>query len=395
MGNSTLAYSVSTKMVPASSNLTDYPYFDPQHSHDLPKQFEDLSVRCRSLWCYHRERDRTGLLLLRAHLSIAVRDSDAAANGPTFSDRHETEYVSEEVTSYRPVLKTRTEEREYKVAKPIVETSFREETYTIRKPVVETSYRDETVTRTSYVTETAEREEQVTSYKPVVETQYYDKQYSVQRPVVETQYYNQQYTMQRPVVETQFQTQQYTSLRPVTTMENQTVDAGGYVAQQVVSPGQVQYGLQQASYYSPGLFGRLRPRSGLFWTPQVTPATVQTQYAYRPNYITQQVAKTAYVPEVQQVQVPVQVQRMQTEVVSQRVPVQVQRMQTEVGDAKSPGSDDSDGRNNRGSQGALLGSAARDGNVNSKGTGSTATLGHRNESAKSARANDSHGLRDA
>jgi hypothetical protein len=63
---------------------------------------------------------------------------------------------------------------------------------------------------------------------------------------------------------------------------------------------------------------------------------VQTQYSYRPNYITQQVAKTSYLPETQQVQVPVQVQRMQTEVVTQRVPVQVQRMETEMVTEKVP-----------------------------------------------------------
>jgi hypothetical protein len=243
---------------------------------------------------------------------------------------YETEYVAEEVTSYRPVLKTRTEEREYTVAKPIVETKYREERYTVWTPIVETSYRDETVTQTRYVTETAEREERVTTYRPVVETSYYQQQYTVQRPVVETQYIDQQYTVQRPVVETQYQTQQVTSLRPVTTMQNQTVDIGGYVAQQVVTPGQVSYGLQTTAYYSRGLFGRLRPSSAVTWAPQASPATVQTQYAYRPNYVTQQVARTSYVQDVRQVQVPVQVQRMQTEVVTQRVPVQVQRMQTEV-----------------------------------------------------------------
>jgi hypothetical protein len=78
------------------------------------------------------------------------------------------------------------------------------------------------------------------------------------------------------------------------------------------------------------LLGVYRPRIGYNYTPQVGPATVQTQYNYRPNYVTQQVAQTSYVQETQQVQVPVQVQRMQTEVVTQRVPVQVQRMQTEV-----------------------------------------------------------------
>ena len=60
--------------------------------------------------------------------------------------------------------------------------------------------------------------------------------------------------------------------------------------------------------------------------PFVTAPTVQTQMAYRPNYITQQVAKTSYVPQVNQVQVPIQVQRMQTEMVTQNVPVQTTRM---------------------------------------------------------------------
>ena len=246
---------------------------------------------------------------------------------------YETEYLTEQVTSYRPVLKTRTEEREVRVAKPVVETSMREEKYTVWKPVTETSYRDETVTRTRYVTETAEREEQVTTYRPVVETSYRQRQYTVQRPVVETQYREQQYTVQRPVVETQMQTQQYTTMRPVTTMENQTVDAGGYVAQQVVTPGQTTMGLQyvRGAYATPGPLGIFaRVRGAYYWTPQVTPPTVQTQMAYRPNLVTQQVARTSYVPETQQVQVPVQVQRMQTEVVSQRVPVQVQRMESEV-----------------------------------------------------------------
>ena len=246
---------------------------------------------------------------------------------------YETEYVDEQVTSYRPVLKTRTEEREYQVAVPVTETSFREERFTVWKPVVETSYRDETVQQTSYVTETAEREEKYTTFKPVVETQYYQQRYAVQRPVTETQMYEQRYAVQRPVTETQWQTQQYTTMRPVTTVQNQTYDAGGYQAQQTVVPGQVQYGLQyvRGAYATPGPLGLFaRVRGAYAVTPQVTAPTVQTQYAYRPNYITQQVAKTSLVPQTQQVNVPVQVQRMQTEVVTQRVPVSVQRMQTEM-----------------------------------------------------------------
>ena len=252
---------------------------------------------------------------------------------------YETKYVEEEQVTYRPVLKTRVEQREYRVARPVTETSYREEHYTVRKPVTETSYRNEEVTKTRYVTETAEREEKVTTYKPVVETSYREERRTVQRPVVETQMRQQQYQVQRPVVETQYQTQQYTTYRPVTTYKPQTVDAGGYVAQQVVTPGQVQYGLQWVprAYAQPGPLGIFSiNRGAAVMVPQVTPPTVQTQLAYRPNYVTQQVAQTSYVPQVQQVQRPVQVQRMETETVTQNVPVQVRRMETEVITEKVP-----------------------------------------------------------
>jgi hypothetical protein len=250
-----------------------------------------------------------------------------------FRISYETEMVPEQVTSMRPVLRTRVEEREYKVARPIVETSFREERFTVWKPVVETTFRDETFQQTRMVQETAEREEQVTSFHPVVETQFQQQQFMVQRPVVETQFVNQQFTVQRPVVETQMQTQQFTSLRPVTSVQNQTVDMGGFVPQQTVTPGQVQMALAwgRSPVFTPGplgIFARRRPVVG--WTPVVTPPTVQTQLAYRPNLVTQQVATTQLVQETQAVQVPVQVQRMQTEVVNQQVPVQVQRMQMET-----------------------------------------------------------------
>lgn len=252
---------------------------------------------------------------------------------------YETKYVEEEVTSYRPVVKERVEERVYRVAKPVTETSYREERFTVYKPVVETSYREETVTNTRYVTEQAEREEKVTTMRPVTETQMVERRYTVQRPVVETQYRQQQYTVQRPVVETQMQTQQVTSYRPVTTMENRTVDAGGYVPQTTVTPGSVQYGMgwNPRAYAVPGPLGLFaRVRGAPVVVPQVTPPVAQTQMVYRPNYVTQQVAKTNYVPEVQQVQRPVQVTKLQQEVVTQQVPVQVQRMQTEVVTQKVP-----------------------------------------------------------
>ena len=256
-----------------------------------------------------------------------------------FRKSYSTEFVDQQVTRMRPVLKTRTEEREYRVARPVTETKYREEEYTVWKPVVETSMHDETYTQTQYVTETAERQQQYTTFKPVVETQFYDQRYAVQRPITETQYYQQRYAVQRPVTETQMRTQQYTTLRPVTTVQNRTVDAGGYVAEQTVLPGQVRYGTgwQRGAYATPGPLGFFaRLRGAPVYTQQYTPPTVQTQYSYRPNYIQQQFARTSYMPEVQQVQVPVQVQKMQTDIVTQNVPVQRTRLQTDYYTQKVP-----------------------------------------------------------
>jgi hypothetical protein len=228
-----------------------------------------------------------------------------------------------EVTETRMVRKLRTEEREYTVAKPVTETAYREEEYTVMRPVLETSYEQRSRDVTRMVTETSEREEQYTTYRPVVETTIHQRQYQVQRPVTETAY----------------QTQAYTTLRPVTTYQNQVVDAGGYVPQQVVVPGTVGYGLQWVprAYQTTGPLGILAVnRGGLFWTPQVTPPTVQTQMAYRPNLINQQVAQTQYVPETVQQQVPVQRTRIETETVTENVPVQVTKMEPIVETRRVP-----------------------------------------------------------
>lgn len=266
-----------------------------------------------------------------------------------FRIAYETDYVEEEVVSFRPVLRTRTEEREVRVARPVTETSFREERFTVQRPVTETSMRDEQYTQTRYVTETSEREEQVTTMRPVVETQMVQQQHVVQRPVVETQmvqqqhvvqrpvvetqFQTQQVVVQRPVVETQFQTQQHVVQRPVTTFTSQTFEAGGFVNQQVVQPGQVAMGLQWVprAVQTTGPFGIFSiNRGAAMWTPMMTPPTVQNQLVFQSNPVTQQVAQTSFVNEVQQTQVPVQVMRMQNETVSQQVPVQVMRMQNET-----------------------------------------------------------------
>ena len=250
-----------------------------------------------------------------------------------FRIAYETDMVEEEVVSFRPVLRTRTEEREFRVARPVTETNYREERYTVQRPVIETSFREEQFTETTFVTETAEREERVTTFRPVTETQMFQQQFLVQRPVVETQMVAQQQVVQRPVMETQFRTEQVTSMRPVTTVQNQTVDMGGFVNQQIVQPGQTTFGLTWVprAVQTTGPFGIFSVNRGASaWTPITTPPTVQSQMVYRPNLVTQQVAQTSFVPEVQQQQVPVQVMRMQTETVTQQVPVQVTRMQSEV-----------------------------------------------------------------
>ena len=231
-----------------------------------------------------------------------------------YRQRMTTVPETREVKETRYVLKTRTEEREYTVARPVVKTATREETYTVVTPVWETSYEEQQRTRTRMTTETSERVQHVTSYRPVTETQYQAKQYQVYRPVTETAY----------------QTQSYTAMRPVTTMQSRVVDAGGYVPQQVVTPGSVGYGLQWVprAYQTTGPLGIFSVnRGGLFWTPQATPPTVQTQWAYRPNLVTQEFAQTQYVPETVQQQVPVQRTRYQAETVTEQVPVQVTRME--------------------------------------------------------------------
>ncbi|MEO1614602.1 MAG: hypothetical protein AAFV88_02055 [Planctomycetota bacterium] len=246
---------------------------------------------------------------------------------------YRTRMVEQEVTSYRPVVKSRTEMREIRVPVTTMETSYQEEQFSVWKPVTETSYRDETYNETRLVTETQMRDEQYTTFRPVTETKVYQRQYSVQRPVTETRMYQQQYSVQRPVTETQLQTQQYLSYRPQTQVYNQTVDAGGYVPETTITPGQVGLGVQyqRGLYATPGPLGIFaRVRGGNVVAPYYTPPVARTQMVYRPNYVNQQIAQTSYQPVMEQRQVPVQVQRMQTEVVTQNVPVQSTRLETQV-----------------------------------------------------------------
>ena len=250
-----------------------------------------------------------------------------------------TEMREEERVSYRPVWKTRMEERTTTVAKPVVETSYREETYVVQRPVVETSYREQEVQRTRYVEETAQREQTVTRYRPQTETSYRTREYEVQRPVSETEYYDQTYAVNRPTVETEMRRQRYQSMRPVTTYEDQVYDAGGYEVQQSVAPGGVAYrpAYVPGTHVKPGplgLFGCLR--GSYTQVPVATPPVVQNRLAYRPNYVTQRIARTSYRPEINEVDVPVQVRRMRTEYLTRRIPVTRTRMERELVSERIP-----------------------------------------------------------
>jgi hypothetical protein len=101
----------------------------------------------------------------------------------------------------------------------------------------------------------------------------------------------------------------------------------------VIQPGQLTHGLQWVprAVQTTGPFGIFSVNRGAaMWTPMMTAPTVQNQLVFQSNPVTQQVAQTSFVNEVQQTQVPVQVMRMQNETVTSQVPVQVMRMQNET-----------------------------------------------------------------
>ena len=274
---------------------------------------------------------------------------------------YEDRMFEKEVVSYRPTVEERKETRQYTVRRPVVETATRNETYTVYKPVVKTDYVDET----TYVNETSEVEKVVTSMRPVVdmqmqtqhimvqkpitETIYQTQNYMVQRPVTETTMQTQQhvvprpvtettlvtqnYAVQRPVTETTLQTQNYTAFQPVTTYQPAVVDAGGYVAQQYVQPGDVRYHLrwQRGGYDANPYSGYQNyQRGGLGWVPYQAPGQNFSQVQYQPNLQQVAVPQQSFMPQTISQQVPVQSTRMQTEMVQQQVPVTSTRMENQV-----------------------------------------------------------------
>ena len=267
--------------------------------------------------------------LLAASLSLIPATVQAQVCGPIYSVQprqimeqqvetrmrltYDLVYEDQQITTQRPVLKTRTEKRTYKVNVPVTETSTVEERYTVLRPVTKREWVDQSYNVTSYVTETAEREEAYTTY----------------RPITETSYVTQNYVVQRPITETQLQTQQYTTYQPVTTYQTAVVDQGQYVAQQYYQPGDTRYGLRwvPGGYNTdPTGMGAYR-RGGLGWVPYTSPGNTFAQLAYQPNPVQVAVPQTSLMPQVQQVQVPVTVTKMQAEVVQQQVPVSTTRME--------------------------------------------------------------------
>ena len=242
------------------------------------------------------------------------------------------EYVEQEVTQFRPVLRERVEVQTQTVRRPVVETSTVEERYTVRTPVKRQDWVDQSFQETTFVTETSEREETHVSF----------------RPVQETHFQTQSHVVQRPVTETQFQTQQVTTFQPVTTFQTAVVEQGQFVAQPVFQPGDTRWGLRwQGAGVTTNQFGQTAfRRGGLGWVPFTSPGTMQAQVQFQSNPVQVSIPQTSLMPQVQnvqiagsevvQTQVPVNVTRMEQVVETRKVPHTVQRPVTQTVTRKVP-----------------------------------------------------------
>lgn len=230
--------------------------------------------------------------------STAYSYPSTTYSAPYTAYRIEYDTVEEQVpvTTYKYVWETEMRERRYTVAKPVYETSQREERYTVRKPVWETSYREETVQKVRYVRETSEREET----------------YTVRKPVYETTEREQRHTVLKPVYETSMRDQAYTVLRPVTSYRTQYVQRGGWVNQQVYSPGYL-----TRQYACVG--GWMRP------VYSQTPGVVYNRPVYQSNLVAEAVPQTSFVPTTEVRKVPVQTLRYERQEIVRKVPVQTVR----------------------------------------------------------------------
>lgn len=137
------------------------------------------------------------------------------------------------------------------------------------------------------------------------------------------QYRDEFYTVRRPVVETSMREQRYVVYEPVTTFENQQVDQGNWVDEQVVKRGRKALRLR---WFEGGW--TVDPATGReYWRPPMLrpvrepqPPKVETVRTWKPNLVTIAVPKTTYAPQVHVRQVPVDTVRYVEERRVRRVP---------------------------------------------------------------------------
>ena len=233
---------------------------------------------------------------------------------------------------YRLVYQTVYDQQEITAFRIETETIYEEQKQTTYRPVWETEMRQRRYTVSRLVTETSEREERYRVLRPVWETQMRDTSYDVVRQVVETSEREERYIVQRPVWETSEREETYTVMRPVTTYTTNYVDQGGFVDQQVVTPGATRTRLRWLPHgcvVDPLTGASTFQRGGLTWVPEQGPARVETFRVWQPNIVAQQVPQTTYVPQVMTRKVLVQVCRMVQEEHVRRVPVTTYRQVVE------------------------------------------------------------------
>lgn len=218
---------------------------------------------------------------------------------------HEETVVEQQpVTTYKTESVTEMRERTYRVAKPVVETSEKVQRYKVLKPVTETSFREQSREVTTYETETRWRKQERT----------------VKKPVKETSEREERVTVMRPVTEVEMREQSYTAYRPVTRRELQWRDQSQVFDVPSVTPGDTRTRLRwlgRTNYTDPRTGLQTTQRAGFYWVPEQE-QRYTTQRVFVPNYVPQEVARTAYEPETVTRKVPVertrfeQVERVRT-----------------------------------------------------------------------------------
>lgn len=231
---------------------------------------------------------------------------------------NETVFKTEKVTAYKPVWTTEKRERVRVSHKPITKTSEREETFRVFRPVIETKYREREVTETSYETTTEVREEK----------------YRVRKPVTEVEYREQQVRVRKPVTERFMKTENITTYKPINIREAALVPGVEYENRWVLDPVTRRLRWLPRGYYLHPTTGEaFYKRPGLHW---VGDQRARVQTTARPTLNLKEFDRTAYVPETQQRQTPVDITKYVDEVQTRKYPVQVQRMQDEMHVVKVP-----------------------------------------------------------